>query len=148
MWDQLSGKSRGFGFVVYKEKADAEKALAGMNGQWLGSRAIRCNWANQKGQCRLEIQFTLRSMRQDHCEFVYLLINFSSLGQTATPAPIPGQVLPIEIVISQAPAYVTTVYVGNLPPNLTQEEIAPVFGQFGIVHEIKMQADRGFAFVK
>lgn len=51
MWDQLSGKSRGFGFVVYKEKADAEKALAGMNGQWLGSRAIRCNWANQKGTC-------------------------------------------------------------------------------------------------
>lgn len=49
MWDQLSGKSRGFGFVVFKEKADAEKALAAMNGQWLGSRAIRCNWANQKG---------------------------------------------------------------------------------------------------
>lgn len=72
----------------------------------------------------------------------------NSIGQTATPAPIPGQVLPIETVMSQAPAYVTTVYVGNLPPNLTQEEIAPVFGQFGIVHEIKMQADRGFAFVK
>lgn len=50
MWDQISGKSRGFGFVVFKEKADAEKALAGMNGQWLGSRAIRCNWANQKGE--------------------------------------------------------------------------------------------------
>lgn len=74
--------------------------------------------------------------------------SYLSIGQTATPAPIPGQVLPIETVMSQAPAYVTTVYVGNLPPNLTQEEIAPVFGQFGIVHEIKMQADRGFAFVK
>jgi len=77
---------------------------------------------------------------------MYSLLSF--IGQTATPAPIPGQVLPIETVMSQAPAYVTTVYVGNLPPNLTQEEIAPVFGQFGIVHEIKMQADRGFAFVK
>jgi nucleolysin TIA-1/TIAR len=69
-------------------------------------------------------------------------------GQTATPAPIPGQVLPIETVVTQAPAYVTTVYVGNLPPTLTQEEIAPIFGQFGIVQEIKMQAERGFAFVK
>lgn len=50
MWDQISGKSRGFGFVVFKEKADAETALGAMNGQWLGSRAIRCNWANQKGK--------------------------------------------------------------------------------------------------
>jgi hypothetical protein len=69
-------------------------------------------------------------------------------GQTATPAPIPGQVLPIETVVNQTPDYVTTVYVGNLPPTLTQEEIAPIFGQFGIVQEIKLQAERGFAFVK
>lgn len=73
---------------------------------------------------------------------------FKQKGQTATPAPIPGQVLPIETVVNQTPDYVTTVYVGNLPPTLTQEEIAPIFGQFGIVQEIKLQAERGFAFVK
>ena len=48
MWDQSTGKSRGFGFVAFRERADAEQAIATMNGEWLGSRAIRCNWANQK----------------------------------------------------------------------------------------------------
>ena len=27
---------------------DAETAIAGMNGQWIGSRAIRTNWASRK----------------------------------------------------------------------------------------------------
>lgn len=52
MWDPVSGKSRGFGFVAFRDKADAEQAIATMNGEWLGSRAIRCNWATQKGKIR------------------------------------------------------------------------------------------------
>eukprot|EP01097_Dermamoeba_algensis_P003849 TRINITY_DN260_c0_g1_i1.p1 TRINITY_DN260_c0_g1~~TRINITY_DN260_c0_g1_i1.p1 ORF type:complete len:349 (-),score=51.87 TRINITY_DN260_c0_g1_i1:368-1414(-) len=48
MWDQTTGKSRGYGFVAFKKKEDAEHAMTTMNGEWLGSRAIRCNWANQK----------------------------------------------------------------------------------------------------
>jgi nucleolysin TIA-1/TIAR len=61
-----------------------------MNGEWLGSRAIRCNWATQK-------------------------------GQTATPPPQPGQQLPYEVVIHQTPAYVTSIYVGNLLPNVSRK---------------------------
>ena len=49
MWDVSSGKSRGYGFVAFRERTDAEQAIATMNGEWLGSRAIRVNWANQKG---------------------------------------------------------------------------------------------------
>lgn len=49
MWDPVSGKSRGFGFVAFRDKTDAEQAIATMNGEWLGTRAIRCNWATQKG---------------------------------------------------------------------------------------------------
>jgi len=33
-----------------KYKTDAKQAIATMNGEWLGSRAIRVNWANQKTQ--------------------------------------------------------------------------------------------------
>jgi len=28
---------------------DAEMAIAGMNGQWLGGRSLRTNWATGKG---------------------------------------------------------------------------------------------------
>ncbi|ORZ19704.1 hypothetical protein BCR42DRAFT_371416 [Absidia repens] len=117
MWDPVSGKSRGFGFAAYRDKTDAEQAIATMNGEWLGSRAIRCNWATQK-------------------------------GQTATPPPQPGQQLPYEIAVHQTPAYVTSVYVGNLTPETTQNDLLQPFQRFGFVQEIKLQADRGFAFVK
>lgn len=50
MWDMKTGRSRGYGFVAFRDRAEAEKALSAMDGEWLGSRAIRCNWANQKGQ--------------------------------------------------------------------------------------------------
>lgn len=52
MWDMNSGKSRGYGFLAFRDKTDAEQAIATMNGEWLGSRAIRVNWANQKNQVR------------------------------------------------------------------------------------------------
>jgi len=48
MWDMVSGKSRGYGFLTFQNKSDAQQAIATMNGEWLGSRAIRVNWANQK----------------------------------------------------------------------------------------------------
>ncbi|SAL97751.1 hypothetical protein [Absidia glauca] len=117
MWDPVSGKSRGFGFAAFRDKSDAEQAIATMNGEWLGSRAIRCNWATQK-------------------------------GQTATPPPQPGQQLPYEIAVHQTPAYVTSVYVGNLQPETTQNDLLPPFQRFGFVQDIRLQADRGFAFVK
>jgi nucleolysin TIA-1/TIAR len=48
MFDAITGRTRGFGFVAFSRKEDAEQAIAKMNGEWLGSRAIRVNWANQK----------------------------------------------------------------------------------------------------
>ena len=87
----MSGNSRGFGFVAFREKSDADQAIASMNGELLGSRNIRVNWATQK-------------------------------SQNDTPPPRPGQQLPYETVLQQTPAYVTSVYVGNLPLNATGNE--------------------------
>lgn len=116
MWDQNTGKSRGFGFVSFREKADAEQAISTMNGEWLGSRAIRCNWANQK-----------------------------AAGATgASPA---AQSLSYESVLAQTPPHQTTVYIGNLPHGFQQHDLAPYFQPYGYVSDIRMQAERGFAFV-
>lgn len=130
MWDMNSGKSRGYGFLAFRDKTDAEQAIATMNGEWLGSRAIRVNWANQKTQ--------------------------GGLGASARPigggAPAPvnfqGGPLSYETVVQQTPAYNTTVYVGNLVPYCTQADLIPLFQSIGYLSEIRMQADRGFAFVK
>ncbi|CAG8785751.1 8001_t:CDS:2, partial [Cetraspora pellucida] len=118
MWDVNSGKSRGYGFVAFRDKTDAEQAIATMNGEWLGSRAIRCNWANQKGQPGPGST----SDRQG--------------SSTQTPQ------LSYEIVVAQTPHYNSTVYVGNLPPYTTQEHLLPYFQPFGYIIEVRMQADR------
>jgi nucleolysin TIA-1/TIAR len=47
MRDTQTGRSRGYGFVSFRDRADAEKALSSKDGAWLGSQAICCNWANQ-----------------------------------------------------------------------------------------------------
>jgi len=46
--DPATMKSKGYGFVSFVNKADAESAINGMNGQWLGSRPIRTNWATRQ----------------------------------------------------------------------------------------------------
>lgn len=46
--DPQTLKSKGYGFVSYPERELAERAIEQMNGQWLGRRTIRTNWATRK----------------------------------------------------------------------------------------------------
>lgn len=134
MWDMNSGKSRGYGFLAFRDKTDAEQAIATMNGEWLGSRAIRVNWANQKTQ-GAPAPGGMPSM---------------PTGMGGAPAPInfQGGPLSYESVVQQTPAFNSTVYVGNLVPYCTQADLIPLFQSIGYLQEIRMQSDRGFAFVK
>jgi nucleolysin TIA-1/TIAR len=132
MWDMNSGKSRGYGFLAFRDKTDAEQAIATMNGEWLGSRAIRVNWANQK------TQGAPPAGRPD----------MGSSGSAPAPMNFSGGPLSYESVVQQTPAFNSTVYVGNLVPYCTQADLIPLFQSIGYLSEIRMQADRGFAFVK
>ncbi|KZV77008.1 RNA-binding domain-containing protein [Peniophora sp. CONT] len=138
MWDMNSGKSRGYGFLAFRDKTDAEQAIATMNGEWLGSRAIRVNWANQKTQGAPPVGGTgMGGMG-------------GGMGGGGGPSPMTftGGPMTYESVVQQTPAYNTTVYVGNLVPFCTQADLIPLFQSIGYLSEVRMQADRGFAFVK
>ncbi|KAI0005718.1 hypothetical protein F4779DRAFT_44275 [Xylariaceae sp. FL0662B] len=136
MWDMKTGRTRGYGFVAFRDRADAEKALSSMDGEWLGSRAIRCNWANQKGQPSMAQQQAMQAM-----------------GMTPTTPyghhhfPTHG-IQSYDMIVNQTPAWQTTCYVGNLTPYTTQNDLVPLFQNFGYVTESRFQADRGFAFIK
>ncbi|KAH9884424.1 hypothetical protein F4778DRAFT_800082 [Xylariomycetidae sp. FL2044] len=136
MWDMKTGRSRGYGFVAFRDRADAEKALSSMDGEWLGSRAIRCNWANQKGQPSMAQQQAMQAM-----------------GMTPTTPfghhhfPTHG-IQSYDMIVNQTPGWQTTCYVGNLTPYTTQNDLVPLFQNFGYVTESRFQADRGFAFIK
>jgi nucleolysin TIA-1/TIAR len=136
MWDMNSGKSRGYGFLAFRDKTDAEQAIATMNGEWLGSRAIRVNWANQKTQGAPATTVPAASPRP------------GASGSAPAPINFQGGPLSYESVVQQTPSYNSTVYVGNLVPYCTQADLIPLFQSIGYLSEIRMQADRGFAFVK
>lgn len=140
MWDMNSGKSRGYGFLAFRDKTDAEQAIATMNGEWLGSRAIRVNWANQKTQGPPAAAAPISSPRPGAA--------IGGGGSAPPPINFQGGPLSYEAVLAQTPAYNTTVYVGNLVPYCTQADLIPLFQSIGYLSEIRMQADRGFAFVK
>lgn len=136
MWDMKTGRSRGYGFVAFRDKSDAEKGLSSMDGEWLGSRSIRCNWANQKGQPSISQQQAMASM-----------------GMTPTTPfghhhfPTHG-IQSYDMIVQQTPQWQTTVYVGNLTPYTSATDLVPLFQNFGYVQETRFQSDRGFAFIK
>ena len=50
--ERETGRSRGFGFVVMPDAAEAQKAIAALNGQEIVGRPIRCNEAQERGERR------------------------------------------------------------------------------------------------
>lgn len=144
MWDMNSGKSRGYGFLAFRDKTDAEQAIATMNGEWLGSRAIRVNWANQKTQGAQGGGGGGGGVGGG----AVVAPRPAATGSAPAPINFQGGPLTYEGVVQQTPGYNTTVYVGNLVPYCTQADLIPLFQSIGYLSEIRMQADRGFAFVK
>lgn len=109
--DSASGKSKGYGFVSFLKKEDAEKAMREMKGAQLKGRLIRTNWAARK----------------------------------ATPQTKPQT---MEEIARQTSPYNSTVYVGNLPPNCTDDTLRQNFSQFGQIYDIKIFPEKFYGFIK
>ncbi|XP_059633262.1 oligouridylate-binding protein 1 isoform X2 [Cornus florida] len=131
MWDQKTGRSRGFGFVAFRNQQEAQGAINDLNGKWLGSRQIRCNWAT-KGAGNDEKQ-------NSDAKSVVELTNGTSDGQERTSDDAP----------ENNPQY-TTVYVGNLAPEVTSVDLHRHFHALGAgtIEDVRVQRDKGFGFVR
>ncbi|KAK9378869.1 uncharacterized protein V2V93DRAFT_375248 [Kockiozyma suomiensis] len=132
MWDPKTGRSRGYGFVSFADAADAENAMTTMDGEWLGSRNIRCNKASSQRNNMSNITNTNPNNNSNIPNNGGLQMNSSSY----------------DAILQQTPAWQTTVYVGNLSPYTTQNEIVPLFQSFGYVVDVRIQPERGYAFVR
>ncbi|KAG6390773.1 hypothetical protein SASPL_148518 [Salvia splendens] len=136
MWDQKTGRSRGFGFVSFRNQQEAQSAindLTGGNGKWLGNRQIRCNWATKGAGTTDEKQ------NSDAKSVVELTNGSSEEVQEAASTDAP----------ENNPQY-TTVYVGNLAPEVSQVDLHRHFHALGVgsIEEVRVQRDKGFGFVR
>ncbi|ONK61133.1 uncharacterized protein A4U43_C08F26580 [Asparagus officinalis] len=132
MWDQKTGRSRGFGFVSFRSQQEAQSAINDLSGKWLGNRQIRCNWAT-KGAGNEDKQ------NSDAKSMVDMATGSGDDGQEAANDDGP----------ENNPQY-TTVYVGNLAPEVTQADLHRFFYALGAgqLEEVRVQRDKGFGFVR
>ncbi|XP_024023157.1 oligouridylate-binding protein 1 isoform X2 [Morus notabilis] len=132
MWDQKTGRSRGFGFVSFRNQQDAQSAINDLNGKWLGSRQIRCNWATKGVSSNDDKQ-------SSDSKSVVELTSGTSDGQEKTNEDAP----------ENNPQY-TTVYVGNLAPEVTSVDLHRHFHALGAgtIEDVRVQRDKGFGFVR
>nr|GMC55736.1 oligouridylate-binding protein 1B [Ipomoea batatas]GME20214.1 oligouridylate-binding protein 1B [Ipomoea batatas] len=133
MWDQKTGRSRGFGFVSFRNQQDAQSAINDLTGKWLGSRQIRCNWATKGANANDDKQSS------DSKSVVELTNGSSEDGKEAANSEAP----------ENNPQF-TTVYVGNLAPEVTQVDLHRHFHALGagVIEEVRVQRDKGFGFVR
>jgi len=129
MIDWESHKSRGYGFVSFCEKADAERAMSEMNGKTIGRREVRINWAVRKQ--------SIGAASEDE--------KSSTTSSNPTRSSITNSNTSLEQIIQTAPACCkNTLYVGNLPSSCNEQLIREKFQLFGAIQEVRIFSTYGF----
>uniref|UniRef100_A0A8C6FRE9 RRM domain-containing protein n=1 Tax=Moschus moschiferus TaxID=68415 RepID=A0A8C6FRE9_MOSMO len=117
-FDMATGKSKGYGFVSFYHKLDAENAIVHMGGQWLGGRQIRTNWATRKPPAP-------KSTQENNTKQ-----------------------LRFEDVVNQSSPKNCTVYCGGIASGLTDQLMRQTFSPFGQIMEIRVFPEKGYSFVR
>lgn len=147
--DPQTLKSKGYAFVSFVKKAEAENAIQTMNGQWLGSRSIRTNWSTRKPPAPRDMNMKaggiggLGGLKSGGLGGIGGggLGGVGGLGSGKTPG--------FDEIYNQTSPTNTTVYCGGFPSNIISDElIHKHFGQFGPIQDIRVFKDKGYAFIK
>uniref|UniRef100_A0A0A9XGX8 Nucleolysin TIAR n=1 Tax=Lygus hesperus TaxID=30085 RepID=A0A0A9XGX8_LYGHE len=118
--DPQTLKSKGYAFVSFVKKAEAENAILAMNGQWLGSRSIRTNWSTRKPPPPRDSRSRQNNAKQPTFDEVY----------------------------NQSSPTNCTVYCGGFTNGISDELMQKVFSPYGTIHDIRCFKDKGYAFIK
>jgi nucleolysin TIA-1/TIAR len=146
MKDPQTHAHKGYGFISFVNKVDAETAIASMNGQWLGTRKIRTNWATRKVQPGSGIN------NNDMTSGGGGGSNSNNSGTNGSGG-VGGQLnrhsqkLDYNEVWNRSSDNNTTVYCGGIN-GITEDLIRNTFSQFGHIIAIHPFPDRGYAFIR
>ncbi|XP_020588498.1 oligouridylate-binding protein 1-like isoform X2 [Phalaenopsis equestris] len=142
MWDQKTGRSRGFGFVSFRNQQDAQSAINDLSGKWLGNRQIRCNWASKgagAGAGAVAGAGTSEDKQFSDSKSVAELNNASTDVKEGAKEEAP-----------ENNPQCTSVYAGNLSLEVTQVDLHRLFHTLGAgqIEEVRIQRDKGFGFIR
>ncbi|KAL3647570.1 Polyadenylate-binding protein rbp47b' [Castilleja foliolosa] len=124
--DPNTGRPKGYGFVKFADEIERNRAMVEMNGRYCSARPMRISAAAAKKTATGAPQY--------------------AAAQAIYPAPVYAaqvQTVPVDNDLNN-----TTVYIGNLDPNVTEEELRQIFLQFGDIIYVKIPAAKGCGFVQ
>ncbi|KAI9079343.1 hypothetical protein K1719_038642 [Acacia pycnantha] len=124
--DPNTGRSKGYGFVKFSDETERNRAMTEMNGVYCSSRPMRISAATPKKTTGFQQQYAA-------AKAIY---------------PIQAYTTPVNAVPPDYDMNNTTIFVGNLDLNVTEEELKQTFLQFGEIVSVKIQAGKGCGFVQ
>ncbi|KAG4988534.1 hypothetical protein AAZX31_11G129800 [Glycine max] len=124
--DPATGRSKGYGFVKFADEAQRNRAMTEMNGVYCSTRPMRISAATPKKNASFQHQYAPpKAMYQ-----------------------FPAYSAPVSAVAPENDVNNTTVCIGNLDLNVTEEELKQTFMQFGDIVLVKIYAGKGYGYVQ
>lgn len=125
--DSNTGRSKGYGFVRFGDENERSRAITEMNGMYCSSRAMRVGVATPKKQS---------GYQQYSSQALVLTGSYPSNGAMPQNAQSDGD------------SSNTTIFVGGLDSDVTDEDLRQSFSQYGEVVSVKIPAGKGCGFVQ
>ncbi|PPS05431.1 hypothetical protein GOBAR_AA15221 [Gossypium barbadense] len=125
--DPNTGRSKGYGFVKFSDETERNRAMTEMNGVYCSTRAMRISAATPKKTTGFQQQYAVAKAAV-----------YPALAYTATTMPV----LPPDNDQTN-----TTIFVGNLDLNVTEEVLKQFFLPLGEIVCVKIPATKGCGYV-
>ncbi|KAK6160732.1 hypothetical protein DH2020_004113 [Rehmannia glutinosa] len=122
VFDANTGRSKGYGFVRFGDENERSQAMTEMNGVYCSSRPMRIGAATPRKSSGYQQQY-------------------SSQGGYSNGVSAHGSQ-------SDGDSVNTTIFVGGLDPNVTDEDLRQPFSQYGEIVSVKIPVGKGCGFVQ
>lgn len=118
--DRITGRSKGYGFVKFSDEGEQLRAMSEMNGQYCSTRPMRIGPATNK-------KTVLGGQQPQYPKATYQ--NTDATQNENDPTN-------------------TTIFVGGLDSNVTDDHLRQVFSQFGELIHVKIPVGKRCGFVQ
>ncbi|CAN6296338.1 unnamed protein product [Urochloa humidicola] len=125
--DPNTGRSKGYGFVKFADENEKNRAMTEMNGVYCSTRPMRISAAIPKKSGGSQLPYSA-------AKAVY----------PATAYAVPQ----LQTVLPDSDPTNTTIFIGNLDPNVTEDELKQICVQFGELIYVKIPVGKGCGFVQ
>ncbi|XP_010540323.1 PREDICTED: polyadenylate-binding protein RBP47B [Tarenaya hassleriana] len=126
--DSTTGRSKGYGFVRFGDESERSRAMTEMNGVLCSSRQMRIGIATPKRAASHQQQYSSQA--------VILAGGHGANGSIPHGSQFDGETIN------------STIFVGGLDAEVTDEDLRQPFSQFGEVVSVKIPLGKGCGFIQ